>query len=274
MSLPAKREAQCGRHRDEAELVAIFANPRASLFDLLMAEFALQPENAADPGVMRSAYLKQLYVDEKDRKRLFGARVKADVPQQLGVKHLHRTAELLRMNETLRDQASFAITTRKIIYAEFLSGMPPFGAVTATADEELMSFMTRIRPDLQPIHWAAPPMLKVWDKIVCCFPGEVAGEPGRGEACTCVHLSTAARACVACMYCKKLHRIRVVCMHAGELEPAPRCSCPARWRREHQVHPGAASRDAGPMRARLVQYAMDNQLYFNTARLQSCTNYS
>ena len=53
----------------------------------------------------------------------------------------------------------------------------------------------------------------VWDKDVCCFPEEVAGEPRGGEACTCVHLSTAARAYVACMCCERLHRM-LVGLHA------------------------------------------------------------
>ena len=49
------------RERDARELglsmAATLSSPGASIYDLLMAEYALQPENLADPGVMRAGYV-------------------------------------------------------------------------------------------------------------------------------------------------------------------------------------------------------------------------
>ena len=43
-----------------------------------------------------------------------------------------------------------ALSTRKGVYAEFLSGMPPFRTVQATAEETMMAFMTRVRLESKP----------------------------------------------------------------------------------------------------------------------------
>eukprot|EP00966_Prymnesium_polylepis_P328060 7383866-Prymnesium_polylepis.5 len=89
-----------------------------------MAEFVMDPENRAEPGSMRAAYLKQLYVNEKDRGRRIGARV-------------HPTAdwEVLSCNGALRETAVLALCARKVIYAEMLCGMSPFEKVAARPDE-------------------------------------------------------------------------------------------------------------------------------------------
>jgi len=74
-----------------------------------------------------AAYLKQLYVDEQDRKKGTGARMKEDVPPQTGVAQLAAAHEVLACDHTLRALAVQAITRRKVQYCENLSGMPPFG---------------------------------------------------------------------------------------------------------------------------------------------------
>ena len=109
----------------------VLVNPSVSVFDLLMAEYAMQPENLAAPGVMRAGYLKQLYIDEKDRKKGSGARVQADVPRQFGVAHLAGISDVLSANSVLHEVACGALSARKILYAEMLSGMPPFRVVQA-----------------------------------------------------------------------------------------------------------------------------------------------
>ena len=60
-----------------------------SVYDVLMVEFVLQPENKGEPGSMRAEYLKLLYVNEKDRAKRQGARMRKDIPSQFGVAHLH-----------------------------------------------------------------------------------------------------------------------------------------------------------------------------------------
>ena len=53
-----------------------------SVYDVLMVEFVLQPENKGEPGSMRAEYLKLLYVNEKDRAKRQGARMRKDIPSQ------------------------------------------------------------------------------------------------------------------------------------------------------------------------------------------------
>jgi hypothetical protein len=151
-----RRERQCEREAMEQALIGVLTNPAVSVYDLLMAEYALQPENRAEPGVMRAGYLKQLYVDEKDRKRSSGARMQADVPRQLGVAHISSLAEVLSANCVLRELASRALNDRKIVYVDMLSGMPPFRVIKVSPDESLMMLMTRTRLELQPVLGRVP----------------------------------------------------------------------------------------------------------------------
>ena len=93
-----QRERKREREETEQLLYSMLGSPNVSVFDLLMAEYAMDPSNRGDPGSMRAGYLKQLYVDEKDCMRESGARMKADVPRELGVAQLANIADVLSAN--------------------------------------------------------------------------------------------------------------------------------------------------------------------------------
>jgi hypothetical protein len=57
---------------------------------------------------------------------------------------------VLLSSPELRELAALVVTVRKRLYAEMLTGMPPFGVVAAWPDESLMILMTRTRLELQP----------------------------------------------------------------------------------------------------------------------------
>eukprot|EP00966_Prymnesium_polylepis_P256690 5929391-Prymnesium_polylepis.1 len=59
-------------------------------------------------------------------------------------------ADVFVLDAPLREVAARSISVRKTVCAEFLSGMPPFKKVQATAKETLMSFMTRTRLEAKP----------------------------------------------------------------------------------------------------------------------------
>ena len=163
------------------QLESIVEDRKASIFDLLMAEFAMDPEHRADPGVMRSAYLKQLYVDERDRAKSTGARLKGHVPQQLGVKQLAFLAEVLATSAELREKAMMAIDDRKIVYAESLSGMPPFEIVQASPGQTLMELMTETRLVLQPKLGRVPDSVKAGGPLGYRKSRKGKGRKGMGE---------------------------------------------------------------------------------------------
>jgi hypothetical protein len=144
----------------ELKLHSTLSMAGVSIFDLLMAEYALQPDNLDSAGTMRAGFLKQLYVDEKDPMKRRGARIKGDIPAQLGVGQLELMANVFKSNALLRETAAEAISTRKMVCAEFLSGMPPFDEVRVTAEETLMAFMTRCRLLLKPAHGRRPSAAK------------------------------------------------------------------------------------------------------------------
>lgn len=162
MDLKAKSQQQ-RRKREQAHR-AMYAtvsrmldSPDVSVDDVLMIEFAVQPENQqTEPGAMRAAYLQLLHVDEKDRRKLRGARMKEHVPRQLGVGGIHTVQDVLLENAELREKAAKVIRRYKLLYCSFLSGMPPFEKVRTTADETLMALMTRTRLQLQPVLGRRP----------------------------------------------------------------------------------------------------------------------
>ena len=118
----------------------MLANPRVSIYDVLMVEFCLQEEHQDEPGAMKAAYMKQLY----------RARDKATVTRQVGVLNLATAQRVLLASELLREIASYVITTHKIKYADVVSGLASaLGAVQATPDESLMALMTRTRDVLE-----------------------------------------------------------------------------------------------------------------------------
>jgi hypothetical protein len=145
-----QRESTQQRAAAHAQAAAMLATPDLSIFDVLMIEFALQPENRAEPGAMRADFLMQLHVDEKDRARATGARTRAHIPKQAGVASLDTLQHVLLSSLELREAAALVVTMRKRLYAEMLSGMPPFRVVAARPDESLMMLMTRTRRELQP----------------------------------------------------------------------------------------------------------------------------
>jgi hypothetical protein len=100
-----RRQRQKDLRELETALAATLSSPGVSIYDLLMAEYALQPQNYASHGVMRAGYLKLLYVNEKDHNKQHGARIKGDIPSQLGVSDLRGVAEVFTLSSTLRETA-------------------------------------------------------------------------------------------------------------------------------------------------------------------------
>lgn len=122
-----RREKQADRRRRQKDLreleialAATLSSPGVSIYDLLMAEYALQPQNYASHGVMRAGYLKLLYVNEKDHNKQHGARIKGDIPSQLGVSDLRGVAEVFTLSSTLREMSSVA---RKGLGSKMLSAV-------------------------------------------------------------------------------------------------------------------------------------------------------
>ena len=79
-----------------------------SIFDLLQAEFVLQPDAPLLPRALRDNYLIVLG----------RARDKEHLPRQVNVAYLDSLRGVLSKNATLRELATQAIATRKIVYAE------------------------------------------------------------------------------------------------------------------------------------------------------------
>ena len=135
----ARRERERADKEMKQTLVAMFANPRVSIYDVLMVEYALQEQNRADPGAMRAAYIKQLQS------------ACHSPPRQEGVMNLSMVQGALLSDEMLRESAPFVITTHKIKYAESIQVLAPvLSEVMASPDETLMQLMTRTRELLAP----------------------------------------------------------------------------------------------------------------------------
>ena len=79
-----------------------------SIFDLLQAEFVLQFDAPLLPRALRDNYLIALG----------RARDKEHLPRQVNVAYLDSLRGVLSKNATLRELATQAIATRKIVYAE------------------------------------------------------------------------------------------------------------------------------------------------------------
>ena len=64
--------------------------------------------------------------------------------------HLDTLRDVLQSSATLRELAVQAITTRKIVYAEDVNGLPGLGHVAAMPDVTLMQMITDQRKKLEP----------------------------------------------------------------------------------------------------------------------------
>lgn len=97
----------------------LLANRRASIFDVLMLEYALQPDNRDEPYAMRDQYLQQLKATRNTH----------HTPRQVGVGYLSVLQEVMLSHAALREDAAAMIAERKVSYAEEQCGHGPLGIV-------------------------------------------------------------------------------------------------------------------------------------------------
>ena len=124
----------------ETSVATLLASPTTSIYDVLMVEYAVQPDAPQEAGAMRADYLKQL----------FAARQKQHVPRQNGVAQLATMRDVLQRSLALREQACRTIANRKVLYAESVSGLGQLGSIEASPDETLMGLLTRTHLELKP----------------------------------------------------------------------------------------------------------------------------
>ena len=133
-------EAAAAQAAMESSVADMLVNPATSVYDVLMVEYALQPDAPREAGAMRADYLKQLA----------GARQKPHVPRQTGVAHLATMRAALERSPALRETAVQMLNLRKAQYAESQCGHGPLQTIRARSDETLMALMARTHEALLP----------------------------------------------------------------------------------------------------------------------------
>ena len=146
----ARQKGQQRRRAREAAIKArrgvikeILEDADSSLYDLLMAEFVVQPANEMlTDGQLKSHYLKQLYT----------AKDKNEIPRQAGVLELDVLRDALLGSSELMELLERGLTQRKVAFAEEVSGLPILGQVQAMPDETLMALFGRVAGVLRDVE--------------------------------------------------------------------------------------------------------------------------